>query len=241
MNDLSVSVAISQGWELAKKHGLLLACFFLVFNIITNVISTFELPAGYWSDYVYAIQHQNVQTIQNVVANGEVYSGKSTLLSLLIAVLGIIFSVGITNTILQLTKGTMTSVSFNGYNVPIMTYVKYFVVILITGLIILVGLVLCIIPGIYFAVRLNYATCYIIDNPDAGIGESINASWNMTKNNFWSVLGLNISCIGIAILGLLCCCIGYFFSAAFIGLIQASAYYTLLKNINTDTLDAEAY
>jgi hypothetical protein len=49
----------------------------------------------------------------------------------------------------------------------------------LTGLIIIVGLILLIVPGIYFLGRL-YMAPYILLDQDTGIREAINRSWELT-------------------------------------------------------------
>ena len=60
------------------------------------------------------------------------------------------------------------------------------------GLAIYVGLIFLIAPGIFFAVRWVFAPIYLIDHPEASIGEALRASWDKTADHFWPLLGLGI-------------------------------------------------
>jgi hypothetical protein len=57
---------------------------------------------------------------------------------------------------------------------------------ILVGLIIIVGLVLLIIPGIYFLGRVILAPFVLIDQ-NTGVREAINRSWEMTKGKMWQV------------------------------------------------------
>lgn len=70
-------------------------------------------------------------------------------------------------------------------------YTRLFVAIgtyLLAFLIVIGGLILLIIPGIYFALRLGYLNS-IIANENLGVVENIRRSWALTKGNLWDIIG----------------------------------------------------
>lgn len=228
MKELSVSDSISQGWELAKKHGLLLAVFVLVIGIVMSLLNSFAMPSGFMEEYAKVLQGGDPESLQRLALQ---MSAGSTVISVIQTVIEVFFMAGFCATIMKLVRGIMEKVSLDGFKMPAMTYLKYFAVCIIIGLVVGIGSVLCIIPGIFFAVRLAFADWYILDHPEAGIGEAISASWNMTKGNFWSVFGLLLSEIGIILLGFLCCCIGVYFAIPFALFAESCAYATLHENL----------
>lgn len=228
MKELSVSDSISQGWELAKKHGLLLAVFVLVIGIVMSLLNSFVMPSGFMEEYAKVLQGGDPESLQRLALQ---MSAGSTVISVIQTVIEVFFMAGFCATIMKLVRGIMEKVSLDGFKMPAMTYLKYFAVCIIIGLAVGIGSVLCIIPGIFFAVRLAFADWYILDHPEAGIGEAISASWNMTKGNFWSVFGLLLSEIGIILLGFLCCCIGVYFAIPFALFAESCAYATLHENL----------
>ena len=157
----------------------------------------------------------------------------STVMTILIDIIQLIFYAGFTATVLKLVRGTMDKVSFEGWKMSAMTYLKYIAVLIIVGLATVIGLFLCIIPGIFVYTRLAFAEWYILDHPEAGIGDAISASWNMTKGNFWSVLGLIFTEVAIVLIGFMCCCIGVLFAIPFACFVEACAY----KMLNGDFID----
>ena len=236
MNSFSVSESISQGWELAKKHGLLLALFVLVIGIITSILNSFTLPSGFMEGYTKAVTQNDPDAMMQLL-NSSSTSAASIIVSIIQTVVYVLFLAGFCATILKLTRGLMAKVSLDGFKMSAMTYLKYFAVCVIVGLIVGIGTALCVIPGIFFAIRLAFAEWYILDHPEAGIGEAISASWKMTKGNFWSVFGLQLCEFGIILLGYLCCCIGVLFAVPFAMFVESCAYTTLHENLAYENLE----
>ena len=236
MNSFSVSESISQGWELAKKHGLLLALFVLVISIITSILNSFTLPSGFMEGYTKAVTQNDPDAMMQLL-NSSSTSAASIIVSIIQTVVYVLFLAGFCATILKLTRGLMAKVSLDGFKMSAMTYLKYFAVCVIVGLIVGIGTALCVIPGIFFAIRLAFAEWYILDHPEAGIGEAISASWKMTKGNFWSVFGLQLCEFGIILLGYLCCCIGVLFAVPFAMFVESCAYTTLHENLAYENME----
>lgn len=65
---------------------------------------------------------------------------------------------------------------------------KFFLVSLVVGLIVLLGLVLLIIPAILFGVWYSFSVWLVMDK-DMKIGEALKTSKAMVKGRFWKVLG----------------------------------------------------
>ena len=236
MNSFSVSESISQGWELAKKHGLLLALFVLVIGIITSILNSFTLPSGFMEGYTKALTQNDPDAMMQLL-NSSSTSAASIIVSIIQTVVYVLFLAGFCATILKLTRGIMAKVSLDGFKMSAMTYLKYFAVCVIVGLIVGIGTAHWVIPGIFFAIRLAFAEWYILDHPEAGIGEAISASWKMTKGNFWSVFGLQLCEFGIILLGYLCCCIGALFAVPFAMFAESCAYTTLHENLAYENLE----
>ena len=233
MKELSVSESVSQGWEFAKKHGLMLAALVFGVTLVTSLLNSFTLPADFWTNYMQSMSDpQEAQNFSNsLLASGSTMLGM--VMSFIISIIQIFFYAGFTATVLKLIRGTMEKVSFDGFKMSAMTYLKYVVVCFIVGFVSVIGFFLCVIPGIFFYSRLAFADWYILDHPEAGIGDALTASWNLTKGNFWSILGLMVTEIGIILLGFMCCCIGLYFAIPFAYFVEGCAY----KALNGDFID----
>ena len=98
-------------------------------------------------------------------------------------------------------------------------------------IIVFVSTLCCIIPVFFVAPRIIFAPVYQVEHPEAGIFESISASWNMSSGNTFSLLGLGFIIVGIAIVGFCCCCIGVYFAEAIELFALTAAYYQLKGNL----------
>jgi uncharacterized membrane protein len=89
-------------------------------------------------------------------------------------------------------------------------------------------LLLLIIPGIFFGIRLKYATYLVIDK-NLGPLEAIKGSWKITRGNVWNLFFLSILLGLINLLGLLCLVIGLFITVPLSMLATAFVYRKLLS------------
>ena len=229
---LEISTAISTGWEYAKKYGLLIAVIYLLVGIVTSALSSMVGPSfnmadsqaiseaiskGDWSSLGNLSQSYN-----SVGANiGNMFGG----------IISTIVSVGLYNLALGLMSGRYNEVTFDAFKLSFATYLKVFVVSFIVGVIGVVALFFCVIPFFFVAPRLILAPVYQVENPEAGIIESISAAWKMTSDNTMSMLGLGIVMVGVGIVGFLCCCIGVYFAEAIQLLVMIAAYNQLKGNL----------
>ena len=128
-------------------------------------------------------------------------------------------------------SGRFTEVTFDAFKLPLSVYAKAVVVSFIVGIICFVATLCCIIPGLFVAPRLVLAPVYQVENPEAGIIESISASWKMTSGNTFSMLCLGIIMVGVCILGFMCCCIGIYFAEVIQLFALIAAYYQMKGNL----------
>lgn len=226
MREFSVSECVSTGWEYAKKYGILVAVVLFVVGLIGS---------GVGSLFGASIDQSQIQALAEKMAHGDTAAmqeyasmiGKSSNGSWLSAIIETIVMTGLVNYAILVMKGKANSLEFSAFNLPLTTYLKYFVVDLIVGIITLIGFVCCIVPGMFLGARLSLACPYIIDNPEAGIFDAISASWRMTDGHTGGMIGLGFIFCGIAILGFLCCCVGLYFAQVVILFATVSAYFTL--------------
>lgn len=75
----------------------------------------------------------------------------------------------------------------------------------IFGFIIFVGLMFCVIPGIYFGIVLIFGTYYVMLK-DVAVGDAFSASRKLIKGNWWMTFGL------VVVLGLLISVVSFIFN-----------------------------
>ena len=241
-NQLYISDALSNGWNLWKKHCLLFAvAFFCISTIAYFLKAGIELPFSltqlnndlgvqnkthtidyldYWESYF-----NSGQWVGNFVA--------SSISSIIIYP----FLTGLENCMLNINKGIDREFSLKGYKMPIATYLKCFVIDFIVGTICMVGYLFFIIPGIYLKARLVFAITYQLDNKEADMTECIKKSWEMTNGNVLSIIVLEFLNFCMELLGFMACCIGLNFALPLTQFIHNDAYFQLKGNIQTNTTE----
>ncbi len=230
-NYMSISAVVGEGWTLAKKYGLWLALFVFVYIIVCNLLTApFSMPSSeVMEQYTNAMRRQDIDGAMRAI-NGMTSDTGYYIATVIESVISIVFSAGFAKTCIMLANHNMDKLSLDGFKMPVTTYLKVFALNIIVGLIVFAGTLLCLLPGIWLGVRLSMSVFYLIDHPEAGIGESMKASWEMTKGNFWSLLGLEVTNFFLILLGFCVCCIGAIFAAPWTYLNNVTAYNTLLGN-----------
>ncbi len=97
---------------------------------------------------------------------------------------------------------------------------------LLVGLIIFVGFILLIVPGIIFACKLAFVPYLVIDEKMEAT-EAIRKSWKMTKGFSWTIFWLAIVSFFLVIAGLICLLVGVVPAVIWIELAFAAIYWTV--------------
>lgn len=97
---------------------------------------------------------------------------------------------------------------------------------LMAGLIFLGGVVLLVIPGIYFAVRLSFARNAYVDRNE-GVMKALRYSWDITEGHFWAVFGVSLQLVALLLLSILVLFVGLLVAYPITVIVQARLYRTL--------------
>lgn len=97
---------------------------------------------------------------------------------------------------------------------------------LLKFIIIGIGLVMLLVPGIIFACRLAFVSYLVIDEKMEAL-EALKASWAMTRGHGWTVFGMGLLVIPIIIAGLICLFFGVFIAGMWISAAFAVLYYSV--------------
>jgi len=100
---------------------------------------------------------------------------------------------------------------------------------LLGGLIVILGFILLIVPGIYFAIRLTYVIYFLVDQKSGPI-EAVKKSWKLTKGHFFSILGLYLVLVLVNLFGLLLLFLGLLITIPVTYIANAYTYKKLSKN-----------
>lgn len=110
---------------------------------------------------------------------------------------------------------------FSAYGQQSGKILKGMITSILYSLIMVIGLCLLIIPGIYLGLRLQFAFYFIVEE-NTGILDSLKKSWAITKGQVFPLFLLLLVGIGIVILGIIALGIGVFVAIPLI--FMASCY-----------------
>jgi membrane-anchored glycerophosphoryl diester phosphodiesterase (GDPDase) len=98
---------------------------------------------------------------------------------------------------------------------------------LLVGLIVGVGVIFLIVPGIYFACKLAFVPYLVVDRK-LRVGEAFRESWRMaSQGRAWKVFLLGLLAIPIVIAGLIVIGVGVIISIMWISAALASLYHAI--------------
>jgi uncharacterized membrane protein len=97
---------------------------------------------------------------------------------------------------------------------------------LVSGLLVGLGLMLCLIPGIYLQVVWSLALPLAIDKRLA-FWNAMEVSRKVISKYWWQFFGLLLLWLALQVVGILACLVGVFVTVTFAGLAYAYAYEDL--------------
>jgi hypothetical protein len=147
----------------------------------------------------------------------------------------LLLQMGMINIALKFVDGQKPEVAdlFNVYPLAL----KFFGGSLLYGVMVTIGFILLIIPGIYLALKYALFSYYIIDK---GLGPiaALKASGEATQGNKWNLLGFYLLCVLINIVGVLLIFIGLVVTIPVTALAMAFVYRRLSKAVGGTPLSA---
>jgi uncharacterized membrane protein len=208
MPALPIGDCIKFGWETFKKRPWILIGALLLVGL------------------VYAIP--GILTPHPEVVEGQPPPPPTTLgivMGLVSFVVSILASLGLTSFSLRAHDNIETVTIGDLWNPdPVWRYLGAYLLIL---LIVIVGFILLVIPGIIASLGLSFATYLVIDRGMQPVA-SIKESWRITKGNKWRIFLLGLALTGVNILGALALVIGLLVSVPITLLAVVHAYRYLL-------------
>ncbi len=103
---------------------------------------------------------------------------------------------------------------------------------ILVGVIVIIGFVFLIIPGIFFACKLAF-TSYLVVDRKMEVIEAVKESWRMTNGHAWKVFLIGLLAIPILIAGLIAFGVGIIVSIMWIKLAFASLYHSVSLSAET--------
>lgn len=146
-------------------------------------------------------------------------------------IVSMLMSIAFTAVTLKLVDGH--SSRYSDLLAPFKTYkvtLHYFLASILYMLIVLVGLILLILPGVYLLVRLQFFAYLLVEHENMGVIESLKKSMEMTKGKFWSLFGFGIVFVLVNLLGLIALGIGLFVTIP----VTCIAYAMMYRKLSTE-------
>lgn len=199
-----IDKALGFGWEtMTSKFGTLCIYFVIPFLALSAIGIGGKLLVG--SD--------------NSAAN---FTG--IILGFLQSILHLIVMLGMMRVAIRLAMNEEPS--WNDFIHPPGWYINYLACSFLYGAIFIVGIILLIIPGIFWGVRFAVSP-YLIAHRGIGPIAALKQSYEITGGAFWKIVGFGLVCMVIQIAGVLCFVLGLV-PATMVTFVATAHMYTQL-------------
>lgn len=225
--NLSIDNITSQAWDLTKKH----LPIFLILMVLTQVVA--GLPQSvYYNDYLTAIMENGTmmseQEWMNTIEPAAlistlIYISLAGLVCWFITMFLYVVTYRLANDAAKGEKPDLTSRLKDGLR----GYWFFFGCSIIYGVLVGIGTVFCILPGIFLTIRLLFVPTIAVLHPERTLSECFSQSWNMTKGHFWKLVLMGVVVCLLNLLGLICCCVGIFVTSIISTFMYILVYRTL--------------
>ncbi|RPI43777.1 MAG: hypothetical protein EHM46_03655 [Bacteroidetes bacterium] len=98
----------------------------------------------------------------------------------------------------------------------------------VVGVIVGMGMIMLIVPGIIFAVRLAFVPYLVVDR-QMDVMDALRVSWDMTRGYGWQIFFMGLLTIPIVIAGLIFVFVGVFISVMWIATAFAVMFHTIAQ------------
>lgn len=148
-------------------------------------------------------------------------------------IVGVFTSISIITLSLEITAGVKPIISdlWKKYH-HWRLFVNYLLASFLMAVIVGIGLLLLVIPGIYLAIRLQFYKFLIVDKEDIGPWMAIKESWRMTDGHSWKLFLFMLLIILINLVGAVLLGIGLLVSIPVSLIAYAVLYRQLLANVS---------
>lgn len=137
---------------------------------------------------------------------------------------------GVYNMMFLIINGYKKNLSFEGFAIGYKIFWQFIVISILVTAINIAGVLLFVIPGIIWGVRIQYAVFVLLNEEDVGIIGAIKRSWQITRGNFWRLLGFEMLAVLLFILGVAFFFIGAYVTMAVVTLTDMLIYIKLTNS-----------
>jgi len=213
MPALSIGECIRFGWETFKKRpGILIGAFVLTMLLPSIPGILFPSP-----EVAPGVPPPPPTTAEMIAA-------------LISVVIGIFVTIGMTTFALR-AHDDIASVKIGDLWNP-QPFWRFLGAEILAGIIIFVGFLLLVVPGVIASLGLCFVLYIVIDR-GAGPINALKESWRITKGNKWQLFLFVLALIGLNLLGLLLLIVGVLVTVPVTWLALTHAYRTLSSQAGT--------
>lgn len=210
METFSAGSCIRFGWETFKKRPAFLIGAVLIVFVLSSLVSS----------------------LNGFAANDSL---SHVLLTVVILLISFLIDIGCRNFSLKAHDNVQT-VSLSDLWHPEL-YLSYVIAVLLTGICVIIGLILVIIPGIIIGLMLAFVKLIVVDQKLGPI-DAMRESARLTKGYRWELFALILLLLLLNILGVVCLLIGLLVTVPITMLSMVHAYRTLHKLKGPATVSA---
>ena len=233
VRQLSIDNNLSQAWGLTKKRVVVVLLLMIIILIIGGIPNFIQ-----YADYVKVLAatgdpEMAQQILMETAASTQITGAIATIICVIIQLYPTIVTYRMANDAAKGEKPDLTDRlkdGFRGLGFFLIVNILFFIC---TWL----GMICCIIPGIFLVVRFLFAPIIAALHPERSLKECFAQSWQITKGNFWNLFLLGIIATFLNILGLICCCVGVLVTSIITYFMLILAYRTLSGEAEEKTED----
>ena len=218
--ELDVISCLSRAWALTQKNLLPVVGFsFLVFAASSVVDKLIELISGSSMDDMVQ-GHFTPQGVFLVL-----------LTSLISAPVETVFLAGLYRYYLKLIRGQDTELgdAFSGFGAA---FVPLVLLGIVQGVLVWLGVCLCILPGLYLGIAWAFAIPLVIDR-HIGFWDAMELSRKVVTRHWFTILALVVLNAVVSLAGLIACCVGVLVTAPVAIIAMAYAYEDIFSRRTT--------
>lgn len=152
--------------------------------------------------------------------------GDGLIIRLLSMFVSVAVSLAMSKAVARLGRGE--KVDFADYWNHLSRFVDFAVTNIVLMIMVCLGLIFFIVPGIYLAIRFGYAPILVVDK-GMSFSDALTGSTNMTRGNMWGLFGIGLAMIGLIVVGALALGVGLLLAVPVAMVAQGYVYNRLVS------------
>ena len=202
-SSFSIGDIINESWAAIKKNVWLFVAVVLGYGLISFLVSMLFNGTG------AAVSYGASSDPAAILAS--VFTVSYFLSMLVMLAISAIFYIGYYKMALDAADGLTPQLSAFS-NASVKKILNLFIGNIIYAIAVYLGFILCIVPGIFLAVRLQFYIFFIVEN-DCNAFDALAKSWECSKGESMNLILLGLAFFLVNILGAICCGVGLLVTA----------------------------